>query len=128
MPSRKKPVRATAPRRRKAARTVSAKSAAAPQPSRVLAVDIGDLLNQLRPRPAVEFRVSVRRPDDMVVFDLIFENLKHSPDSPPKLIRKDAAAESGFVVEFPPQSLGEQAFLDKTGPGDSGAGSFRETS
>ena len=80
---------------------------------------------QLGPRPIVlvfhvrmpeEFRISVRRPDDLLVFDLVFENLVLSGNTPERLVRKDPAAPAYFVVEFPPQSFGEQAFLDAAGP------------
>src|SRR6266849_1037037 len=68
-------------------------------------------------RKPVEFRVSCVRPDDLLVCDFVFENLKFDPEgaNPPKLVRKDPPASATLVVEFPPQSFGEQAFLDSTG-------------
>jgi hypothetical protein len=58
-----------------------------------------------------EFRVPVRRPEDLLVFDLIFENLRLVTD-PPRLERLDAGAKALLIVELPPQSFAEQAFLE----------------
>jgi hypothetical protein len=79
-------------------------------------VDLGLVWKSIHGR-APEFRVSVRRPDDLLVFDLVFENLELSGE-PPRLIRTDPDAPALFVVEFPPQSFGEQAFLDVADPGE----------
>src|SRR5260370_11829438 len=79
-------------------------------------VDVSDLLGKLRPQRPDEFRVSVRRPDDLVVFDVIFQNLKLSSGPPPKLVREDPNQPAYLVVEHPPQGFGEEAFLDETGP------------
>jgi hypothetical protein len=70
---------------------------------------IWDELGILRP---IEFRVTLARPDDLLVCDFIFDNLKLDDG---KLVRKVATATATLIVEFPPQSFGEQAFLDKTG-------------
>jgi hypothetical protein len=61
-----------------------------------------------------EFRIQVRRPDDHLVFDLVFENLKvvSGDGAEPKLVRENANAAAYIIVEFPPQSFGEQAFLE----------------
>lgn len=61
-----------------------------------------------------EFRIQVRRPDDHLVFDLVFENLKlvSGDGAEPKLVRENANAAAYVIVEFPPQSFGEQAFLE----------------
>ena len=89
---------------------------------------VGSLVAELRPRPTFEFRVQVRRPDDFLVFDLIFDNLKLVTGSTPALVRTEPARPSYFVVEFPPQSFGEEAFLDATGSQDTGGGqTFPET-
>jgi hypothetical protein len=61
------------------------------------------------PRAPQEFRISVRRPDDLVVVDLIFEGLAFKPD-PPRLER--SAADAIIVAELPPQSFGEEAFFE----------------
>lgn len=72
--------------------------------------DVGKL------RTPVEFRVSCVRADDLLVCDFIFENLKFDFSEPgaPKLVRINPGAAT-LIVEFPPQSFGEEAFLDKTG-------------
>lgn len=56
-----------------------------------------------------EFRISMRRPQDLLVFDLVFVGLQFAAN-PPRLERK--AADAYIVVEFPPQSFGEQAFFE----------------
>jgi hypothetical protein len=78
--------------------------------SGALDFDLGRILEGLR-RRVPEFRVSVRRPDDLLIFDLIFENLKLIPGSNPRLVRSDPKATPTLVVEFPPQSFAEEAFL-----------------
>jgi hypothetical protein len=49
--------------------------------------DIGRILDSVRSRPADEFRIRVRRPDDHLVFDLIFENLTLRTDGGARLER-----------------------------------------
>src|SRR5262245_13901382 len=61
----------------------------------------------------VEFRVSFARPDDLLVCDFLFDNLRLAGG---QLVRKDPARSATLVVELPPQSFGERAFLDATGP------------
>ena len=63
-----------------------------------------------------EFRVACVRPDDLLVCDFIFENLRldSTGSGTPKLIRKDSSTPV-LIVEFPPQSFGEEAFLDVAG-------------
>jgi hypothetical protein len=97
---------------------LSADALGAPLTSRVAGriADLGrvwaglDLLKQ-------EFRLSFARPDDFLVCDLIFENLHLDPQQrdKPALIRKDENAAATLIVEFPPQSFGEEVFLDRTG-------------
>ena len=53
-------------------------------------------------------RAAVRRPDDFLVLDLAFEGMAFK-ENPPRLER--AASEAYVVVEFPPQSFGEEAYL-----------------
>lgn len=72
--------------------------------------DLGRMLGQLG-RKTPEFRVHVRRPDDLLVFDLLFENLKLITGEQPRLERQNPAAAATLIVEFPPQSFGEEAFL-----------------
>jgi len=89
------------------------------QPTATAAIaDLGKIWAGIgKARKPVEFRVSCVRPDDLLVCDFVFENLKFDPEgaNPPKLVRKDPPASATLVVEFPPQSFGEQAFLDSTG-------------
>jgi hypothetical protein len=53
--------------------------------------------------------VSVRRPDDLVVFDVVFGGLVFK-SNPPRLER--AATDAYIVIEFPPQSFGEESYLE----------------
>jgi hypothetical protein len=64
-----------------------------------------------------KFRVSCARADDLLVCDFVFENLKldHDSQGKPRLVRTDPNAAATLTVEFPPQSFGEEAFLDKVG-------------
>lgn len=75
---------------------------------------LGGLLDRLRPRPALKVRFHVRRPEDHLVFDLLFDNLRVEPDQGQEgaqLIRENANRRGILIVEFPPQSFGEEAFL-----------------
>jgi hypothetical protein len=73
--------------------------------------DLGRLLDALEPRPAREWRVPVRRPDDLLVFDLLFDNLElKQRDGRPCLERRVDGARALLVVALPPQSFGEEAF------------------
>jgi hypothetical protein len=87
--------------------------------------DLGNVFDTLRPKLPTEFRVAVRRPRDLLVFDLIFENLELEPgkaedggngDSLARLKRTRPDAAAYMIVEFQPQCFGEEAFLDATGP------------
>ncbi len=53
-------------------------------------------------------RSAVRRPDDLLVLDFSFRGF-NLVGSPPSLVR--TGPDAYFVVHFPPQSFGEQAFL-----------------
>ena len=92
-------------------------------------VDLGRIWEDIGIVRPVEFRVSFVRPDDLLVCDFIFDNLKRQND---KLVRKDPALAATLIVELPPQSFGEQAFLDATGPEvpstPAGKAKFQETS
>lgn len=59
-----------------------------------------------------EVRIPVRRPDDLLVFDLILDNLRVATDGSPRLVRVNENAPAALIVEFPPQAFGEQAFLE----------------
>ena len=90
------------------------KQTASPSPSRAATlVDLSGIWNELGIRRPIEFRVTFARPDDLLVCDFIFDNLRLENG---KLVRKVATATATLIVEFPPQSFGEQAFLDATGP------------
>ena len=84
-----------------------------PSPSRAAPfVDLSRIWDELGILRPIEFRVTFARPDDLLVCDFIFDNLKLDNG---KLVRKVATATATLIVEFPPQSFGEQAFLDETG-------------
>ncbi|MEN9678045.1 MAG: hypothetical protein RIS76_3941 [Verrucomicrobiota bacterium] len=76
---------------------------------------LGPLLERLKPRvdPGQRARVRVRRPEDLLVFDLLFDNLRIDPDrgEGAQLTREDSNRRGILIVEFPPQSFGEEAFL-----------------
>ena len=59
--------------------------------------------------PLVPGPVTVRRPDDLLLLDARFGGFVLKLD-PPRLER--AAADAYIVFEFPPQSFGEEAFLE----------------
>ena len=81
--------------------------------------DLGKIWERIgKVREAAEFRISCIRPDDLLVCELIFDNLRleTAGDGAPKLVRKGPATAATLIVELPSQSFGEEAFLDKTGP------------
>ena len=87
-------------------------------------------------RRLTEFRVSCVRPDDLLVCDFVFEKLRLElrGEGAPKLVREPNEAAT-LIVELPPQSFGEEAYLDATGkpgkdiPGNlDGAEKFPESS
>ena len=95
-------------------------------------VDLGRIWDEIVKRRPPEFRISFARPDDLLVCDFLFHNLKLVDDSTKKLVRKDRSQTAKLIVELPPQSFGEQAYLDATGPEvpstPSGKEAFKETS
>jgi len=83
--------------------------------TRIPAVDIGKIWDQIGKIQAPKaFRVTFVRPDDLLVCDFIFDNLELADAK--TLVRKNPHASATLIVELPPQSFGEQAFLDATGP------------
>ncbi|MBL9059264.1 MAG: hypothetical protein JNK88_04470, partial [Mangrovicoccus sp.] len=74
---------------------------------------VGLLIERLVPRDREPLRVPVRRPDDHLVFDLLFENLRIRPDGAgaARLVRDTEGQRAILILEFPPQSFGEEAFL-----------------
>ena len=84
------------------------------------------LIDRLAARPAGEIRFPIRRPDDHLVLDLLFDNLHvDKSQQPPRLTRADAARRGVLIVEFPPQSFGEQAFQEITPALDANAAKER---
>jgi hypothetical protein len=82
--------------------------------------DIGKVWADIGRNIPLEFRVSCVRPDDLLVCDFIFENLRlgATAEGKPKLIRRGTLTPV-LIVEFPPQSFGEEAFPDASGkPGE----------
>ncbi len=59
--------------------------------------------------PLLPPRIAVRRPDDLLVFDLIFGGFGLKTN-PPRIER--LASDAYIVIEFPPQSFGEEAYLE----------------
>ncbi len=82
--------------------------------ARVNPFQLGPLLERLLPQAKDGPRVRVRRPEDHLVLDLLFDNLRIEPDhgEGARLVREDASRRGVLIVEFPPQSFGEEAFLD----------------
>lgn len=76
-------------------------------------VNLGRLFVDLDAQRRIKLRVSFRRPDDLLVCEFIFDNLKLEDR---KLVRLNPNRPSTLIVELPPQSFGEQAFLDPTDP------------
>jgi len=76
-------------------------------------IDLNKIWEHLAPKGPVEFRISFARPDDLLVCDFIFDNLILSgADGARKVTRNEAGSPATLIVELPPQSFGEQAFLD----------------
>ena len=59
--------------------------------------------------PLVPSRISVRRPADLLVFDVTFGGFVLETN-PPRLVR--ATPDAYLIFEFPPQSFGEEAFFE----------------
>ena len=78
-------------------------------------IDLGRIFETIHASAPDEFRIAVRRPDDLLVFDLVFGNLRLAEDGPARLIRRDPGSSAFVVAEFPPQSFGEEAFLEVSG-------------
>jgi hypothetical protein len=89
--------------------------AAAPLADRTSAVELVDA------RRRGVLRATARRPDDLMVAELTLHNLRVVAGTPPRLRRVDPARDAILVLELPPQSFGEQAFLAATGPDETDA-------
>ena len=83
---------------------------------------LGKIIDSVRPRPAKEFRVPVRRPDDMLVFDILVDNLTLKTNGYPRLERTNPNVSAHLMIEFPPQSFGEEAFLEVSAQSEPAAG------
>ena len=83
---------------------------------------VGPLIDRLAPRDPQGPRVAVRRPEDHLVFDLGFENLRIRPDGDDtaRLVRDSDGQRALLIFTFPPQSFGEEAFLAVKSTLDSG--------
>src|SRR5262245_26119276 len=118
--ARSKAAKLAAPKRATVAQKTPERTKKAPAkpkrtaPSRVATlIDLSRVWEDLGILRPIEFRVTFARPDDLLVCDFIFDNLRLDQG---KLVRKVVTATATLIVEFPPQSFGEQAFLDATGP------------
>lgn len=97
-------------------RTISPQTLVKPARLRSKAmVDLGDIWKRVPHRKPHTIEVTVRRPDDLLVCDIVFQNLILAGGTKPKLVKKTPSLPAWMVVEFPPQCFGEEAFLDATG-------------
>jgi hypothetical protein len=76
-------------------------------------LNIARIYDEVIARRPPKFRVPFARPDDLLVCDFIFDNLKLESG---QLVRKNRKLAATLILEFQPQSFGEEAFLDDTGP------------
>jgi hypothetical protein len=80
-------------------------------------VNISDLIGSVVESPAFVLpRVPVRRPDDLLVGTLSWRNLTLVTAGGARLERTSASLTPVLQLELPPQSFGEEALLDATGP------------
>ncbi|MEP7705385.1 hypothetical protein [Paraglaciecola sp. 25GB23A] len=79
-------------------------------------VDIRYLLSRFAGNTQSIFKLQARRPDDLLLFELLGSNLKIAPSGSPRLVRIVSNKPSGIIIKLPAQHFGEQAFLDATGP------------
>ncbi|MEN0037442.1 MAG: hypothetical protein AAGC78_10245 [Cellvibrio sp.] len=79
---------------------------------------VAQLLRRLRIGTGEQVRFHVRRPDDLLVFDLLFENLQveGGAEGKPVLRRSNPEKHGILIVEFPPQAFGEEAFVGEPSP------------
>jgi hypothetical protein len=73
---------------------------------------LDQLIDRLSRRPEAEIRFAARRPDDHLVLDLLFDNLRieQRAGNGAEVVRADPHRRGIMIVEFPPQSFGEEAF------------------
>ncbi len=72
--------------------------------------------------PPPEFRAQLRRPDDLLVADLVFRNFVLPTDGSPRLERSAPGANAVLIVEYPPQSFAEEAYLETSAVDPAAAG------
>src|SRR3954462_7371249 len=81
------------PKRRTRANSNQEKQPATTEAAMILSrvqVDFGHVLDSVLPKPKQSLRASIRRPEDLLVLNVVFENLTLSQGAPPKLERTDA--------------------------------------
>ena len=83
-----------------------------------MAFDLGRLVSALGRGEEQQPGIEVRRPDDLLVLRLRLRNLELKTDgNGPRLIRQPENAQALLLVDFPPQSFGEEAFMLEEGKG-----------
>ncbi len=111
---RRHPPAAAASGARGKPRPITPPRAATPFSVRAI-VDLGIILERIRPSIPRNPQYTLRRPDDLAAATLVTHNLRVEPGPTPQLVRSNPAAESYLLLVLPPQSFGEEAFLDATG-------------
>jgi hypothetical protein len=112
--------KAKAPAKKAPAKKAPAKRAATKKAGRITAerarpvADLGKAFRFVEQQTLhVRPRFPYARPDDLLVCEFVFDNLRPSQG---RLVRVNPAREATIIVELPAQSFGEEAFLDATGP------------
>lgn len=77
---------------------------------------IAEAGNVAEAAPVAPLLFKVRRPDDMMIADVWLRNLRVVPGAQPTLARREAGRSASIVLQLPPQSFGEQALIEATGP------------
>ena len=62
----------------------------------------------------------------MLVFDILVDNLTLKTDGYPRLERTNTNVSAHLMIEFPPQSFGEEAFLEVSAQSEPSAGEPRK--
>lgn len=74
--------------------------------------DVARLVEAVLGSPRSELRFQLRRPDDLLVADLLFRDFVLPTNGSAHLERSEPGASPLLIVEFPPQSFAEQAYLE----------------
>ncbi|MCX8159588.1 MAG: hypothetical protein N3G18_01475 [Candidatus Saccharicenans sp.] len=69
--------------------------------------------------PQEELLIQAFRPDDLLLLDFEFVNLKLVNLPKPHLVRNNASQPAYLIVHFPPQSIAEEAFYEASTPAES---------